>query len=197
MTAAHWDARYSDSTSMWGAGPNIWVADRLDSMPPGHALDLGCGEGRNAMWLAQRGWTVTAVDFSAVAVDNGRAASGALPIDWVVADVVNFQPSDPFDLVMLVYLQLPEPQLRRVLHNAASVLTVGGTLLLVAHDASNLSEGVGGPQDPAVLPTAAQVIDALPELSMEEAGTVLRQVDGADRPAIDLLVRGRRLDVAG
>lgn len=202
MDAQSWDERYAATESVWSAGPNGWVQERCEPLPAGRALDLACGEGRNALWLAGRGWDVVAADFSSVAVEKGRALeahrpAGGIPIDWRVLDVVS-QPilGGPFDLVVIAYLQLPMPSRRSAHEAAADALTVGGTLLVVAHHSSNLADGVGGPQDPAVLFTAEDVLADLADtvaLRVDEAGVVLRPVEGADRPARDVLVRVTRI----
>ena len=120
-------------------------------MAPARAIDLGTGEGRHAVWLARRGWSVTAVDFSAVGIDRGRSESTGLAIDWVVADVREWHPPDEatYDLVLSVYLHLPAD----VFNRARGWLAPGGTLVVLGHALRNLTEGVGGPQDPRLLHT--------------------------------------------
>ncbi|RJQ80568.1 class I SAM-dependent methyltransferase [Pseudonocardiaceae bacterium YIM PH 21723] len=185
MDAATWDDRYAATDQLWSVTPNRFVEEQLAGLPPGRALDLACGEGRNAAWLADKGWQVTAVDFSAVAVDRGRTARPG--VDWQVADVLTYRPQESFDLVLIVYLQLPEAELAQVLGTAARALSPGGTLLVVGHDRDNLEHGTGGPQDPAVLYTAAEITAALPGLRVLDARQVLRPVE--PRSAIDTLVR--------
>ena len=107
--ATRWDERYAGTDRLWSAEPNATVAEVVGSMSPARALDVGTGEGRHAVWLARRGWSVIAVDFSAVGIDRGRAESTGLAIDWVVADVREWHPPDGarYDLVLSVYLHLP------------------------------------------------------------------------------------------
>jgi len=186
---SHWDERYAAQPTVWGAAPNRWVEQELADLTPGRALDLACGEGRNALWLDSLGWQVCAVDFSSVAIDKGRSrASG---IDWVVADVTTYESPTPVDIALICYLQVPAAARRAVLQHAADALVAGGRLLLVAHHTRNLTDGTGGPQDPAVLYSEDDVAAHLTgtHLTLESAGQVLRPVDGAARPAIDLLVR--------
>jgi SAM-dependent methyltransferase len=161
MDARTWDTRYAGSRQ-WSEGPNQFVAERLHRLTPGRALDLACGEGRNAIWLASRGWTVTAIDFSGEGIARGRqeAARARLDVDWVVGDVLT-HPLPEVDLVVVAYLQLVAEERRAALRRAWSALAPGGTLFLVAHDSSNLAEGTGGPQDPAVLYTATDVLSDL------------------------------------
>ena len=151
MEARDWDARYGAADPVWGTEPNRFVAQELGPMAPGRVLDVGCGEGRNALWLAARGWHAAGVDFSAVAVERGRQLARQAGVEAVleVRDVVrDGLPAGPFDAVVLAYLQLPAPERRVVVRAAADVLAPGGTLLVVAHDRRNLAEGTGGPRDP-------------------------------------------------
>ncbi|WP_223256776.1 class I SAM-dependent methyltransferase [Micromonospora endophytica] len=148
-------------------------------LTPGRALDLGAGEGRNAVWLAEQGWRVTAVDFSAVAVERGRklARERGVEVDWQVADVTSYQPEvGGFDLVLLAYLHLPAPQRSTVLHRAGAAVCPGGSLVLVGHDLANLTNGIGGPQDPTVLQTPDMVVAELSGLHVSRAETAPRPV---------------------
>jgi SAM-dependent methyltransferase len=196
VDATDWDERYAATDLVWSAGPNRTVADEVGGLTAGTALDLGAGEGRNALWLAARGWTVTAVDFSAVGLDKARAIARkrGLQLTTVVADVTRYCPEQTYDLVLLAYLQLPWTELQEVLAIAAAALASEGTLLLVSHDLTNLGEGVGGPQDPAVLQTPDQVAAALHGLRIRKAERVRRpvEIDGTRRHAIDTLVRAWR-----
>jgi SAM-dependent methyltransferase len=194
MDADAWDERYRDSELIWSAGPNQFVEAELADLPPGRALDLAAGEGRNAIWLARRGWRVTALDFSQVALDKGREIAGDLPIEWVCADATTWRADTSYDLSVIAYLQLPAAERRAAHRSALAALRPGGTLLLVAHDSTNLTEGTGGPQDPDVLITADDVLTNLDGESFEvvRAGRVGREVaqpDGISRTAYDALVR--------
>lgn len=199
VDASDWDARYEGSDLVWTADANRWVVQEVADLEPGRALDLAAGEGRNAVWLAQRGWDVTAVDFSAVAMDKGRtlAAHQDVTADWVVADVTAWTPEPAaFDLVLLVYLHLPREQRSPVLRSAAAGVAEGGTLLIVGHDRDNLEHGVGGPPVPEILLAAEELIEDLQGtgLTVVKAGQVRRPVETDDgtREAIDTLVRCRR-----
>jgi SAM-dependent methyltransferase len=198
MDAAGWDERYRASELVWGATPNRWVEQEVADLPPGDALDLACGEGRNAVWLAARSWRVTAVDFSAVGIAKGKALEerelDAPAIAWVVADATSFLAPRPVDLALLCYLQLSAGERRAAVRSAARALAPGGVLLVIAHDSRNLAEGTGGPQDPAVLYTAADVAADLDGIGLvvDKAEEALRPVPGAERPAIDALLRAHR-----
>jgi SAM-dependent methyltransferase len=202
MDAAEWDARYEESDLVWGAEPNQFVARELAGVPAGRALDVGTGEGRNAIWLASLGWRVTAVDFSAVALDRGRrfAAARDLEIDWVHADLRTYRPEPRgYDAVVVAYIHLVPEGLADVLGAAADAVAPGGQIVVVGHDRANLSDGVGGPQDPDVLYTVDSVVDALRGLEVLRAETVHRSVTTADgeAQAIDTLVRADRMTPVG
>jgi SAM-dependent methyltransferase len=168
MDARAWDERYAATELVWSATPNQFVAAELADLRPGRALDLAAGEGRNALWLAERGWHVTAVDFSRVALDKGRALQerhrrdADLDIDWVLGDALTFEPDPPrFELAVLAYLQLVADQRREAVRRAFASLRPGGTFFVIAHDSSNLEEGTGGPTDASVLFTAEEVLGDL------------------------------------
>ncbi len=201
MDAKAWDERYAAAELVWSVEPNQFVARECADLPPGRALDLAAGEGRNAIWLARRGWSVTAVDFSGVALDKGRRLAGDAEIDWVVADATTWQPSASYDLAVIAYLQVTADARRAAVRTAYDSLAPGGTFLLVAHDTANLAEGTGGPQDPSVLMTADDVLGDLAgrDVVAEHAGRVTRMVAQADEhggqthgTAYDCLVRLRK-----
>jgi SAM-dependent methyltransferase len=198
MDAHAWDERYAASDLVWSREPNQFVAAELADLPPGSAVDLAAGEGRNAIWLAARGWSATAVDFSQVALDKGARLADDLDVTWVCADATTWTPDEPVDLVVVAYLQVPAPDRRRAVRNAVAMLRPGGTFLLVAHDSTNLTEGTGGPQDPAVLMSADDVVGDLAGLDVDvlRAERVAREVTADDghggeerRTAWDCLVR--------
>lgn len=195
MRREHWDRKYAESELLWSAEPNRAFAAEAADLAPGAALDLACGEGRNAVWLAGRGWRVTGVDFSEVAIGKARelAARRGVDVDLVCADLLEYEP-DPgaYDLVVVLYLHVPAAERRLVLERAASALAPGGTLLLIGHHLANIEEGIGGPSDPEVLYTPEDVVAELSGLEIEKAERVLRDVEGEERAAIDTLVRARR-----
>ena len=110
MRSDEWDRRYADSEFLWSAEPNRFVVQELSGLPPGKGLDLACGEGRNAVWLAERGWRVTAVDFSPVGLAKARrlADEREVSVDWLLADLLDYQPApDTYQLALVTYLQIP------------------------------------------------------------------------------------------
>ncbi|MBA3402876.1 MAG: class I SAM-dependent methyltransferase [Actinobacteria bacterium] len=195
MRREDWDRKYGEKEQLWSREPNRHVVEEAQALAPGRALDLACGEGRHAVWLAKLGWRVTAVDFSEVAIEKGRvrAAREKIEIDFRTADLLDFEPEPgAFDLVLVLFLQLPPDERQLVLARAEGALAPDGTFLLIGHDLANLAEGVGGPSDPSVLYTPEDIVAELPELEVEKAERVLREVSNVDRPAIDALVRARR-----
>ena len=200
MDRQRWDERYSRAEFEWSMHPNQFVTTELAGLPPGRALDLAAGEGRNSVWLAEHGWAVTAVDFSRVGLGKGRslAAACGVPdgqVDWVVADLGEYVPArGAFDLVLIAYLQVGAGLRARVLAASAAALVPGGTLLLVGHDLANLTEGVGGPRYPEVLYTPETITAELTGLRIVRAERVRRTVQRPDGPAtaIDTLVRAER-----
>jgi SAM-dependent methyltransferase len=164
VDASDWDERYAQADLVWGAPPNAVVVEQATTLHPGRALDLACGEGRNAIWLATRGWAVTAVDFSQVAIDKGRTVASRSPrsvrerIQWVHHDVLTVQLDPGFDLILCVYLHLPAAERRAVLDFAIEKLSEAGVLIVLGHDSANIREGVGGPQDPTILYTPDDIV---------------------------------------
>jgi 2-polyprenyl-3-methyl-5-hydroxy-6-metoxy-1,4-benzoquinol methylase len=202
MKSQDWDQRYATTELVWGAGPNRFLVAEVDGLPPGRALDLGCGEGRNAIWLAELGWQVTGVDFSEIGLDKARrlASDRGVDVTWIHADLLEYEPDrGAFDLVIVMYLQLLADQVSAVMKRASAALAPGGTLLVVGHDRLNISQGYGGPQNPEVLFTPADIERDLPGLSIERAERVLRPVtvDGREVAAIDALVRAEKPLSAG
>ncbi|HEX2706144.1 MAG TPA: class I SAM-dependent methyltransferase [Candidatus Lustribacter sp.] len=204
MDPVDWDERYRHTDLMWGAEPNRWVEQWAAALAPGRALDLAAGEGRNAIWLASRGWDTLAVDFSAVAVDRARTLAGASlgpgagRLRAEVRDVVTWvPPGSAFDLVVLCYLHLPPSERLAAVRAAAGAVARGGRLCVVGHDSANLAEGVGGPQDLTVLFTPADIVDDLAGtgMSITHARTERRPVQtetGAELTALDAVVVATR-----
>jgi SAM-dependent methyltransferase len=201
MDARGWDEKYAASELVWSATPNQFVEAELAGLRPGRALDVACGEGRNALWLADQGWDVTAVDFSLAGLDKGRtlqarhARGRDLHISWVHGDVLDHDfGHEVFDLAVVAYLQLPADERHTAVRRTFDSLAPGGTLFVVAHDSTNLTEGTGGPQDESVLYTAEDVLADLDGMrfDVQRAERVARVVAPGDT-AYDALVRVVRL----
>jgi SAM-dependent methyltransferase len=199
MDAREWDARYAAAAAaadtVWSVTPNATIGTLTETLPAGRALDIASGEGRNAIWLAERGWQATALDFSEVATARARElaaarlGASATRFEAIAADVLGWPGWEAaraaYDLVLVVFLHLPAPQ-RRIVHRyAAAALAPGGRLIVLAHDRSNLTDGVGGPQDPTLLPTPDEVVADLDDtgLRIERAEVIDRVVPVPDSAA--------------
>lgn len=198
MDATGWDERYAAADLVWSSTPNVFVVDELADLPPGRALDLAGGEGRNAIWLAAQGWQAELVEFSEVALDKAArlAEHAGVELTLTHADLADDPPLEPADLVLVAYLQLPRGPSRTTTRLAAAAVAPGGTLLIIAHARRNLTDGYGGPPHADVLREVDEVVDDLQGTGLEvvRADEVERRVDTDDGPrtAIDLLVRAHR-----
>lgn len=133
-SAESWNARYDEVGQRWSGHANSSLVDVVSRLPPGRVLEVGCGEGADAIWLARQGWDVTALDISEVAVARARAAAGELPITWVVADLATAPPPGRFDLVSLQYPALRKDADDAVVTAILGAVAPGGRLLMVGHD---------------------------------------------------------------
>ncbi len=185
MDADGWDQRYAEGRQ-WSVEPNAFFAEIVENLgaKPGKAIDLACGEGRNAVWLAQRGWRVTAVDFSSVGIERGKAGAAQLGDDdvsrrltWQAADLGGYDlGQQAWDLVAHVYLHWPTETRIPFLERCAAAVAPGGHFVLVGHDLTNIDNGWGGPQDADVLTTP----DAL-RTQLEAAGLEVLRAELAHR----------------
>ncbi len=136
--AAMWDARYQEKDgAMWSGRPNGRLVAEVSGLAPGRALDVGCGEGGDAIWLAGQGWEVTAVDVSSVAVDRARdaAARAGVTVEWLAGDALALAlPEGAFDLVSLQYPALPKAAGDAAVRRLLATVRPGGLLLAVYHD---------------------------------------------------------------
>lgn len=194
MDAAAWNRHYESNGQQWTV-PNPWVYSALNGARAGKALDLGAGDGRHAVWLAERGWQVEAVDFSILGLEIGarRAEAKRVPdrIAWTIADVTAFAPAPrSTDLVLIAYLNLPQAQLKRVLSTAAASLAHGGRLLFINHDAPPAAAGTTAPGETPELLTPGQVSCWLRRagLHVDAAESLFRPVPGERQPARDCWV---------
>jgi SAM-dependent methyltransferase len=149
MDENFWDDRYRSSDALWSGNPNPHLVSEVSGMEPGTALDVGCGEGAGAAWLAERGWQVTALDISAVALERAAAfaeAAGAeiaSRITWLHADLTRWEPAPAsYDLVSAQFMHLPPEQRDQVYRRLAESVAPGGTLLVVGHHHSDLQTTV-------------------------------------------------------
>lgn len=203
-TAEFWDALYGERDQVWSGRPNAVLADRASELPPGRALDLGCGEGGDAIWLAGRGWAVTAVDVSAVAVERARRHA----VDAGVGDRIAFEqrdvaftglPEGPFDLVSAQFFQSPlELDTATLLTEAAHLVRPAGTMLVVSHAAA--PSWSAGRHEHMNFPTPDQTLEALAldpgQWDVAEARVVQREAtgpNGEQGTLLDCVVRATRL----
>jgi SAM-dependent methyltransferase len=196
--AESWNLRYADAEMMWSLEPNMFVVEYLSDLPVGTMLDLGGGEGRNALWFATRGWQAENSDFSSVAVDKflQRAQRENLSERCVgtVADATQPEAcvTGPVDLAVLAYLQLPASKLAQAITVAAQNLREGGTFFGVWHARENLTDGFGGPPMPEMLPTQEELGIAATTAGLTITELRLRDrivtTDDGPRAAIDVVL---------
>ena len=204
--ATFWENRYRESDRAWSGRANAALEHEAADLAPGTALDLGSGEGGDALWLAQNGWSVTAVDISPTALARGRAAAAIAGltgrIRWITADLATWQPDGPFDLVTAHFLQSPVELPREViLRRAAATVAPGGVLLVVGH--AEFPPWSKHKPDGVPLPTADDVLASL-ELAPERweiltKAAVDREATGPDGQVatlVDSVLTLRRNDSA-
>ncbi|WP_327109717.1 methyltransferase domain-containing protein [Nocardia sp. NBC_01730] len=165
-TVEYWEAFYQEREQVWSGRPNFLLVREIDSVAAGSALDLGCAEGADAIWLAERGWRVTATDVSDTALARARAQAAkqglTVEIDWQQHDLDETFPSGRFDLVSAHYLHSPPAQAderTKILCRAAEAVAPGGLLLIVGH--AEWPTWVEEPPMDVHFPTTAEVRDRL------------------------------------
>lgn len=204
-----WDERYGGKGSVWSGNPNpqlvaeIAGLDTTSTAARKTALDVGCGEGADSMWLAEQGWQVTGVDISRVALRRARDHATALPlagsIEWEHHDLLQWTPpAASFDLVNAQFMHLPRNDRERVYDRLASAVATGGSLLIVGHSASDVLAGAHRPDNPELFFTADEVAAGLDPArwSVEVAESRPRLDDGHDGATItvhDEVMRAVRL----
>lgn len=167
-TQEFWDERYRSADRLWSGNPNPHLIATVTDLAPASALDVGSGEGADTIWLASRGWQVTGVDVSRVALDRAaeRAAEAPTPvadrITWQQADVLTWDPAPlRFDLISVQFMHLPRAALESLHRRLAAAVRPGGTLLIVGHHPSDLDTTMGRPQWPGLMFTADEVAATL------------------------------------
>jgi SAM-dependent methyltransferase len=192
FTQETWDARYAESDRIWSGRPNPRLVEHVSSLQPGDALDVGAGEGADAVWLAGRGWHVTALDVSAIALDRTAShAAQAGVADRVTTVRHDLMTGDPlpgsYDLVSAQYLHPPVDRFAEILALLGAAVRPGGRLLVVGHHPDDLATGLrSGHGHPELLFTPDRVVDALPadQWTVDVAEAQTREVDGPDRPVV-------------
>ncbi|AGL17531.1 bifunctional 2-polyprenyl-6-hydroxyphenol methylase/3-demethylubiquinol 3-O-methyltransferase UbiG [Actinoplanes sp. N902-109] len=194
-----WDARYAESDRIWSGEPNAALVHEIAGLTPGTALELGCGEGADAIWLARQGWTVTAADISGVAVERAArfAAAAGVSVDFQRHDLAVSFPAGAFDLVTasFLYSQGDFPR-EAVLRRAAAAVAPGGVLLIESHQDHGAYAATHGPMR---FPSPAELIADLElepgQWEVLHAGTHDRMQlgpDGTPGPRVDGTVKLRR-----
>jgi SAM-dependent methyltransferase len=190
FSEAFWDERYRSSSAVWSGNPNPQLMAEAASLQPGDALDVGCGEGADAIWLAERGWRVTAVDISTIALERGAAQARQVSSDvagritWQQVDLLEWGPApQTYDLVSAQFMQLPAQLRVGLFERLAASVAVGGTLLIVGHSPTDLHTTAARPPLPELFFTAKEIAAALdPSLWMvivsEARPRVVRDPDG-------------------
>jgi len=202
-TEEFWDSFYRERSQVWSGNPNKFLLRETAGLAPGSALDLGCGEGADAIWLARHGWSVTAIDISAVALRRGAAQAAALGlagrIDWQQHDLAAWTPAAAYDLVSAQFLHSPVDFPREdVLRTAAGAVAPGGTLLVVGHEAFPPWSRHPAPEVPLPRPAelAAQLGLDDGRWRIETAESPAREATGPDGQSAvlsDSVLRARRL----
>jgi 2-polyprenyl-3-methyl-5-hydroxy-6-metoxy-1,4-benzoquinol methylase len=200
FTREFWDERYAESDRIWSGNPNRRLVEQVAGLTPGTALDIGCGEGADAVWLATQGWSVTGVDVSQVAVD--RAAQHAAEAG--VAERCTFRQADllagdelpPADLVSAQFVHLPDPQFDAAYRALAAAVRPGGALVVGAHHPADADSGLRNQRLAHLLFTPERVTALLdPEewdVQVADAPTREESRDGVTATVTDTVVRAVR-----
>ena len=198
--ATEWDARYNERDQpMWSGRPNGRLVTEVSGLSPGRALDVGCGEGADAIWLARHGWTVTAIDVSDVAVRRARQAAKQVgaSVDWVRGDALQTPlPPRSFDLLSLQYPALPRAAGETAVQKLLDVVRPGGLLLAVYHDLddehrAHMKERGADPDDYVGADDLGRLLDD--DFTVERHAVEARIDPPAGTPHIsDVVLRARR-----
>lgn len=194
-----WEGFYGSRTAVWSGNPNPQLVAETSHLTAGTALDVGCGEGADAVWLATRGWTVTGVDLSATALQRAavHAEAAGVNIRWRRADLTVSAPDGMFDLVSAQFMQLPPEPRRALFARLAAAVAPGGTLLIVGHHPGDLETSVHRPPVPGMFYTAEEVAESLDpdEWGVLAADARPRTATDPDGQAVtihDAVLRARR-----
>jgi 2-polyprenyl-3-methyl-5-hydroxy-6-metoxy-1,4-benzoquinol methylase len=200
-TQETWDARYAESERIWSGRPNLRLVEEVSGLAPGRALDVGCGEGADAVWLASQGWRVTALDVSEVALARTRehaAEAGVLErVETLHHDLMGGGPVDGrYDLVSVFFFHVPPEQFETFYRGVADAVERGGTLLVVGHHPDDISSGARRPHGPQLMFTPGQVVEVLDTEAWEvvTSAAPTREMETADGPVTvrDTVVRAVR-----
>ncbi len=186
-TAEFWDERYAGSDRVWSGNPNPWLVEHVAGLAPGAALDIGCGEGADVVWLAERGWQVIGLDVSEVALDRAGAHAAEAGVadrtSWLRADLMaGDRLPRGLDLVSVQFMHLPEDEFRRVFVAIGESVRPGGSLLVVGHHPADAATGLRNAHLSHLLFAPEQLIDVLDPGSWDilVADTPTRETSGRD-----------------
>jgi SAM-dependent methyltransferase len=192
LDEAYWNGRYNERERMWSGAPNAQLVKEVSDLTPGTALDVGCGEGGDAIWLAKRGWQVTGWDISSVALERAAEHAGDLAITWLHADFTK-APVDTYDLVTSHFMHLWTRAEREDLQlKTAAAVAPGGTLLIVGHHPSIMANGPHRPQFAEVYYTAEEIAALLPQDEWTLEVVENRQREDKHEVITDSVLKARR-----
>jgi SAM-dependent methyltransferase len=198
FTREYWDARYA-SEQVWSGNPNPHLATYASQLEPGTALEFGSGEGADAIWLAEQGWQVTAVDISPVALQGaaGRAKEAGVEVTWQQGDAFEWSAGATYDLVSAQFMHLPRPALDRLHRELAASVEPRGTLLIVGHHPDDLGHAPEGQRFDEVRFTAEEVAASLDPAEWDEIEALRPEREWIDRDgrpavAVDAVLRAVR-----
>jgi SAM-dependent methyltransferase len=206
-TESFWDERYASAPQVWSGNPNPHLVSQISGEAPGTALDVGAGEGADAIWLAEQGWTVTAIDISSVALKRGEERARSLGdaihgrIQWLQVDLLapaDELPGGAYDLVSSHFMHLPPHDRDRVYPRLAALVAPGGTLLIVGHHPSDQHAMQRSAEHAAMMFTGDQIVALLdPDRWRIEVNSVPARLatspDGVEATFHDTLVRATRI----
>jgi SAM-dependent methyltransferase len=200
-----WNERYRSHTALWSGDPNRHLVEEAGELAPGAALDVGAGEGADAIWLARRGWQVTGVDISSVALERaasyaaGAGEDVAERITWDQRDLLEWEPpAARFDLVSAQYLHLPRGPRQALFDRLAQSVAIGGTLLIVGHHPSDMQTTMPRPKMPELFFSADEISERLDPASWQvvtnaAAAHSATDPEGRSVTIHDTVLRARRL----
>jgi SAM-dependent methyltransferase len=197
MNCEEWNERWLSPEWVAGTDPHVLLVNEVDALPPGTALDLGCGNGRDSVWLAERGWAVTGVDFSDVALDKARtlAQERGASVAWVQADLLTYAaPPHAFDLVVIMYLHFPPRERQRLLRMASSAVRPGGSLVMVGYHRDHRGLRWPNMRDRTRLLSPRAIASELPDLRIVKAARVSSEEwsPAGMRPTVEVVVHAER-----
>jgi SAM-dependent methyltransferase len=197
MFEVPWWDRFYGGHAVWSGDPNPQLVVEASHLTPGTALDVGCGEGADAIWLATRGWQVTGVDFAAAALERAAAHAGGVAVRWVRADIRVELPEGPYDLVSAQFIQLPDTPRRALFARLAAAVAPGGTLLVVGHHPHGMEASAHHAHAPDMFYTAEDVARTLdPDgwsiLAADARPRTMTGPDGQEHTIHDAVLRARR-----